>query len=154
MTTITAAQPHTPADTASATDANPGRGRVRRFRLLAVGAAVLGNSAIYLGGRALGTDFVLTDPGNPVPHPLIVAEIAVITAVFGLLGWGTLALLERFTRHARAIWTGLATVVLVLSFVPLGIELATTDTKILLGVMHVVVAAALVPMLRHTPVRR
>ncbi|MEO3929877.1 DUF6069 family protein [Micromonosporaceae bacterium B7E4] len=149
MTTMTTAQPITPTVTATAD-----KGLVRRLRLGAVGAAVLVNSVIYLGGRAFGTDFVLTDPGNPVPHPLIVAEIAVITAVFGLLGWGSLALLERFTRRARQIWAVLATVVLALSFVPLGIELATVDTKILLGVMHLVVAAALFPMLRQTPVRR
>ncbi|MEN3613016.1 DUF6069 family protein [Plantactinospora sp. ZYX-F-223] len=149
MTTMTTAQPITPTVTAA-----PGKGRVRRLRLGAVGAAVLVNSAIYLGGRAFGTDFVLTAPGNPVPHPLIVAEIVVITAVFGLLGWGSLALLERFTRRARQIWAVLATVVLALSYVPLGIELATVDTKILLGVMHLVVAAALFPMLRQTAVRR
>ncbi|GAB3978595.1 DUF6069 family protein [Plantactinospora veratri] len=150
MTTMTTTQPLTPIVTAASRD----RARTRTLRLGAVAAAGLVNSAIYLGGRAFGTDFVLTDPGNPVPHPLIVAEIAVITAVFGLLGWGSLALLTRFTRRGRQIWAVLATVVLALSYVPLGIELATVDTKVLLGVMHLVVAAALFPMLRRTPVRR
>ncbi|MBE1490359.1 DUF6069 family protein [Plantactinospora soyae] len=136
-------------------DVNVRSGRqVRRFRLLAVGAAVLTNAVLYSTAHAVGTDFVLTDPGNPVSHPLILAEIVGITLVISLLGWGTLALLERFTRRARAIWGVLATLVLVLSFVPLGIELATADTKVMLGLMHVVVAAALFPMLRQPAARR
>ncbi|MFC6016563.1 DUF6069 family protein [Plantactinospora solaniradicis] len=163
MTATTITQPNTTSqpkttsqpDTAIRPEAaTPTRRQVRRFRLLAVGAAVLANAALYSIAHAAGTDFVLTDPGNPVPHPLILAEIVVITLVFSLLGWGTLALLERFTRRARVIWATLATVLLVLSFVPLGIELATVDTKVMLGLMHVVVAAALFPMLRRTTARR
>jgi hypothetical protein len=158
MTTITATQPTAAIPSGNAPRSAAARSataprQVRRFRLLAVGAAVIANSVLYLVAHALGTDFVLTDPGNPVPHPLIVAEIAGITLVFSLLGWGTLALLERFTRRARVIWGVLATVVLALSFVPLGIEHATVDTKIMLGVFHLVVAAALFPMLRRTAAR-
>ncbi|MBF9129788.1 hypothetical protein I0C86_12575 [Plantactinospora sp. S1510] len=136
-----------------AATARSGR-QVRRFRLLAVGAAVLANATLYSVAHAVGTDFVLTAPNNPVPHPLILAEIVGITLVFSLLGWGTLALLERFTRRARVIWGSLATALLALSFVPLGIELATVDTKVMLGLMHLVVAAALFPMLRQTTARR
>ncbi|MEQ4303475.1 DUF6069 family protein [Plantactinospora sp. B6F1] len=147
MTTLTTAQPITP------TVAAAGKGRVLRFRIGVVGAAVLVNSAIYLAGRTLGTDFVLSAAGNPVPHPLVLTEIATISAVFGLLGWGSLALLERVTRRARQVWAALATVVLALSFVPLGMDLASADTRVLLGVMHLVVAAALFPMLRQTRVR-
>ncbi|MBC6459006.1 DUF6069 family protein [Actinomadura sp. HBU206391] len=122
----------------------------RRARSLAVGAAVLANSLIYLVAHALGTDFKLTDPGKAEAHALILPEIIVFTLVPCLLGWGALALLERYTRHAKAIWTVLATVVLALSFVPLAIEHATTDTKIVLSVIHLVVAAVLVPVLRRS----
>lgn len=121
----------------------------RRQRALGVAATVVSSSLLYLVARAAGTDFVLVAPNNPVPHPLILPEIAVFALLFGLLGWGTLALLERFTRHARAIWSVLAGVVLLASFVPVFLEQATTDTRIMLCLIHVAVAVALAPMLRH-----
>ncbi|MCW3815086.1 DUF6069 family protein [Micromonospora sp. DR5-3] len=122
--------------------------RRRRRRALGVAAAVGANSLLYLVARAAGVDFTLTDPGSTQAHPLILPEIAVFSLVFGLLGWGALALLERVTRHARPIWGGLAGTVLAASFVPIFIERATVDTRLMLCVLHVVVAAALLPMLR------
>src|SRR4051812_4434589 len=118
----------------------------------AVVAAVLANSVLFLGARALGTEFQITDPGATEAHQFIVPEIAVFTAFFALLGWGSLALLERVTHHAKVVWTMLAGTVLVLSYVPIGIEQATPATKAMLTVIHTVVAVALVPMLR-TPAR-
>ncbi|MEH1166294.1 DUF6069 family protein [Micromonospora sp. CPCC 205539] len=126
----------------------------RRQRALGVGAAVIANSLLYLAARAAGTDFTLTDPGATQAHPLILPEIAVFSLVFALLGWGSLALLERITRHARVIWSVLAGAVLVASFVPIFIEQATVGTRIMLCVLHLVVAAALVPMLRHRAAAR
>lgn len=125
--------------------------RRRRQRALRVATAVTANSLLYLGARAAGTDFVLTDPGATRSHQLILPEIAVFSLLFGLLGWGALALLERFTRHARTVWAALAGAVLAASFIPVFLERATVDTRIMLCVLHVVVAAALLPMLRHRP---
>jgi hypothetical protein len=138
----TAAQ--TSTQTAAAQTARPAAGT----RAIAAGAAVVSSSALYLIAKAAGTDFALTDPGKAEPHALILPEIAVFALVVALLGWGTLALLERFTHHAKTIWAVLAGAVLVLSFVPIGLEQATTDTKIMLGLIHLAVAAALTPMLR------
>lgn len=119
----------------------------RRTRATAVATSVLATGTIYLAGRALGTDFALTDPGKTQTHHLVLPEIVVFTLVFGLLGWGAIALLERFARRwARVVWTALAGVVLALSFVPIGLEQATGDTKILLAAIHVTVAAIIVPI--------
>ncbi|MFD2767452.1 DUF6069 family protein [Micromonospora eburnea] len=123
--------------------------RRRQQRALGVAAAVCANSLLYLVARAAGTDFTLTDPGATQSHQLILPEIAVFSLLFGLLGWAALALLERFTRHARVTWTLLAGAVLTASFLPVFIERATADTRIMLCALHVVVAAALLPMLRH-----
>jgi len=122
---------------------------VRRVRATAVGAAVAANTALYLAASAAGTDFLLTDPGKTEAHHLIVPEIAVFTLLFGLLGWGTMAALERFTRHARAAWSMLAAALLVLSFVPIGLEQASAATRAALTVIHIVVAVALLPLLRR-----
>jgi Family of unknown function (DUF6069) len=116
----------------------------RRIRAAAVGAAVLANAALYLAGRALNVSFELTDPGATTAHQLILPEIVAFTALFALLGWGSLALLERFTRHARTVWTGLAGAVLLLSFVPIFIEQADAATRAALVIIHLTVAAALI----------
>jgi Family of unknown function (DUF6069) len=120
----------------------------RHGRGLAVGLTVVLTGAIYLAGRALGTDFSLTDPGKSEAHRLILPEITVFTLLFALLGWGALALLERHTRRAKAIWTALAGAVLALSLVPIAVEQATGDTKALLVLIHVAVAAVLIPAFR------
>jgi Family of unknown function (DUF6069) len=120
----------------------------RRTRAAAVGTAVVADAALYLAGRALGVGFELTDPGATKVHQLILPEIVVFTAVFALLGWGSLALLERFTHHARTVWTALAGAVLVLSLFPIFIEQADAGTRTALVIIHLTVAAALTPLLR------
>ncbi|MBO2451300.1 hypothetical protein J4573_29700 [Actinomadura barringtoniae] len=152
MTATTITQP---PQAESQTHAQPqtvpaARKAVRRARAKAAGVAVAANGAIYLAASALGVDFMLTDSASPEGHHLILPEIAVFSLVFALLGWGSLALLERFTRHAKGIWTALAGTVLALSFAPIFLEQAGAATRVSLIVIHVVVAAALLPMLRHT----
>jgi Family of unknown function (DUF6069) len=120
----------------------------RRLRAVAVGTAVVTTGTLYVAARALGTDFTLTDPGKAQAHQLILPEIVVFTLVFSLLGWAALALLERYVRRARSIWTALAGAVLLLSFVPIAIEQATGDTKVMLALIHTAVAAVLVPVFR------
>lgn len=122
----------------------------RRTRGMTVIAAVVATGAIYIASRALGTDFKLTDPGKTETHQLILPEIAVFTAVFALLGWAALAVLERFTHRAMTIWTTLAAAVLLLSLVPIALEQATASTKIMLVVIHTTVAAVLIPAVRLT----
>lgn len=141
--------------TAAAADARvESTGGRRRVRAAAVGGAALATSALFLVGRTAGTDFTITDPGAAaVPHTFVLPEIAMITVLFGLLGWATLALLERYTSRARRIWTWLAGAVVALSLVPIGIERATTDTRIMLALIHIAVGAALVPMVRTSPRR-
>ncbi|MEV4199878.1 DUF6069 family protein [Micromonospora globbae] len=46
-----------------------------------------------------------------------VTAVAVAAALAALAGWGLLALLERVTTRARALWTTIAVVVLLISLV-------------------------------------
>jgi hypothetical protein len=119
----------------------------RRLRAAAVGAAVLATSQVWLAAHALGTNFRLADSQGVavVDLPLTIG----FTIIFSLLGWGTLALLEHYTRRARTIWSLLATAVLLLSIVPIFLEEATSGTKIALSLIHLAVAAVLIPMLRR-----
>jgi Family of unknown function (DUF6069) len=149
-TTATRADSHLSASHPSAAHAR----RHRTAALMAV-SAVVTNSLIYLAAHALGVTFTLTDPAKTQQHTLVPPEIIMFTALFFLLGWGTLAVLERFTRRPVMTWTALATGVLLLSFVPVAAVQATTGTKLTLSLIHLCVAAALLPvLLRANPPRR
>ncbi|MBB6379562.1 hypothetical protein BKA01_006837 [Pseudonocardia eucalypti] len=119
--------------------------RPARRAAAVVGASAV-NAVLWGAATAFGVDFVLSDSTGTAVITLPVAVIA--TAVFGLLGWGTLALLERFTRHARAVWVGLAVAVAALSIVPIFLEQATAGTQIALTVLHLAVPAVLIPGFR------
>lgn len=72
------------------------------------------------------------------PQPLALAV--------SLLGWGARVLLDRLTRRAPVVWTALAVLVLLVSFLPLLAVEATGAAKAILALMHVAVAAALIPV--------
>ncbi|HEX4251175.1 MAG TPA: DUF6069 family protein [Pseudonocardia sp.] len=110
-----------------------------------VGAMAL-NAVLWGIASLLGADFVLTDSMGTGAVTLPMAVI--FTAIFGLLGWGLLAVLERFTGRAIAIWTGVAVAVALLSIVPIFLEGASTATRVALTVLHLAVAAVLVPAFR------
>lgn len=73
------------------------------------------------------------------------------TAIPTLLGWGLLALLERWTTRLRRIWTMVAIVVFILSLAqPLsGTGVGVTD-RLLLELFHVLVAAVYIPLMRRS----
>lgn len=136
-----------PATRAVATDEATVRTR-RRARAVAVGAATLLPTAVWLPAYALGVRFVLTDSQGTatISLPIVLA----FSLLFGLLGWASLALLERLTRRAPTWWTTLAAAVAALSLIPVLAEDATGGTKAALILIHLTVAAALIPLLRRT----
>lgn len=144
MTTIAA--PTTTATTSS------GTARRRRLRAAAAGAAAVATTAVWLGATALGVDFRLIGATGSVVLSLPI--IIVFTLWFAALGWMSLALLERFTRRrpgaARTAWTILAASFAALSLVPIYLENATTGTKASLTVIHLAVAAVLIPLFRRS----
>lgn len=145
MTAVTAPTTTTPTTTS-------GKARRRRLRAAAAGVAAVATSAVALVASALGADFRLTDSGGTVVLGL--PTIIAFTLVFAALGWASLALLERFTRRrpaaARTAWTALAAAVTALSLAPIYLEHATTGTKISLTVIHLTVAAVLIPAFRRS----
>ena len=135
------------ATTATATTAPPTVIGRRGVRAASVAAAGLANGAIFVVCRAGGVEFTTTDATGE--HPFPATGIVLVSVVFGLLGWATLAGLERWTRRPALIWSVLATVVVLLSMVPIALIDASAGTKAALAVIHVVVALALLPMLRR-----
>ncbi|MDU0302901.1 DUF6069 family protein [Streptomyces sp. PAL114] len=80
------------------------------------------------------------------------APVAVVALLASLAGWALLAALERFgVRRARAVWTGVAVAVLTVSFLPLTGDGMDTATRTALALMHLAVAAVLIPGLAGRP---
>ena len=115
----------------------------------AAGAAVV----MWLVAWLSGTELRVTPPGQPSIVVTLPAVIGVALAA-GLVGWGALAFLGRVTRRARTLWTALAGAALVASFTPILSVEARAGVRALLALMHVAVAAVLVPGLRRTVVVR
>jgi hypothetical protein len=117
----------------------------RRGRALAVGAALVAAVLVWVVARTVfDLDLVVEQPGRPATE-VGVDQVVVFSVVPGLVGWGLLAVLERFAAaRARAVWTAIASIVLLLSFLPLVQVEATGGTKAALVLMHVVVGVALI----------
>ena len=122
---------------------------VRRNRILGVAGATLAAVAVwtievpFLGIR-LQTQF-----GNAAPQSVGIGAVVFSSLAGSLAGWGLLAILERRFARARAIWTGIAIAVLLASFsLPISAG-TTTTTKVALAMMHLAVAAVLIPTLRR-----
>jgi Family of unknown function (DUF6069) len=134
--------------------------RPGRARALAVVAAVLAALAVWLvTDPLLGVDLAApTRPGAKQLLSITPALVAGASLAAALAGWGLLALLERFTARPRTSWTAIAVLVGLLSLAgPLSTIASTTVANGLsLALMHLAVAAVLIPILAGTspaPVR-
>lgn len=123
-------------------------------RILVVAEAVLASILVWvIGEPLLGHDLVVTSPGQSAMD-LGLAETIFMTVAFSLAGWAALAILERITARAAGIWTVAALAVLGVSFLPFADVEASGGSKAVLALMHVAVAAVLIPGLRRTSARR
>ena len=122
--------------------------RPTRYRLLAVGLAVVVALVIWAITSLAGIELKVTSPfvGTLTIGALLVVAGALPPAV---AAWGVLALLERRSPRARTLWTRIAIAVLVLSVPPLAFLDATLTTKLILALMHVAVGLVLILMLRR-----
>jgi hypothetical protein len=133
------------------------RSERRRARLLGVAAAVLAAESVWLLAEfAFGIN-LQAPAGTGYPEPVDVGPLTVALAsvVLSLVGWAILAVLERLTSGARRIWLALALVGLAASLgMPLsgiGIGLASRAALVL---MHLAVAAVVIPVFYRTSQRR
>ncbi|MFF0097130.1 DUF6069 family protein [Streptomyces canus] len=118
---------------------------VTRRRLAAAALAVLAPVVVWLvADPLLGHRLRITDGQQTLDIGAV--PVGVVALLASLSGWGLLAALERFgARRARATWTGVAGVVLTVSFLPLIGDGMDSGTRVSLALMHLAVAAVLVP---------
>jgi uncharacterized protein DUF6069 len=83
------------------------------------------------------------------PQTFTLPFLAGFTLQVALAGWVTLAILERYTRHAMGIWTALGVSVLALSFAPIALAGASAPIKAALSLIHLSVAGVLLVTMRQ-----
>jgi hypothetical protein len=122
----------------------------RRRRLLTVGAAVTAAVIIWSVAELAGMHLRQPATGPGTASALNVGFVIAVSALASLAGWALLALLEHFTARARAIWTTVAVVFLLLSLGgPFSGHGVSTGNRLLLGLIHLVVAAIVIIGLRR-----
>ena len=111
------------------------RAAVRRRRALTVAAATAAATAVWLVARAAGTE------------PTVIGlPIVVVTALAAsLAGWVAVSALERLIRQPRPWWPAVALAALAASFLPILSGQADGATRITLTMLHIAVAAVLIP---------
>lgn len=120
-------------------------------RVLALGGAVALDALIWLlAEQAFGINLRVPEgPGSSETSELTLLTVIIFVAVLSLVGWGLLAVLERFTGRARTVWTAIASAVVVLSLsAPLFAEGLTAGNRIVLVCLHLAVGAVLIPAYR------
>ncbi|MFI7211318.1 DUF6069 family protein [Micromonospora maritima] len=131
-------------------EARPALGR-RATRAVVVVAAVVAAVVVFaVADAVVGEIRVPQRPASSETEPLTLSAVTFAAALACLAGWALLAVLERFTApaRARAVWTGVALVVFLLSlpYLP-GFRLAD---RVAVALVHAALAAVLVPGLRRT----
>lgn len=121
-------------------------------RLFAVVATVVAAVLAWvLAEFAFGVDLHSPGMGSQPSQPISGAWVAIVAAVVSLVGWAALSIMERVSSRARTWWTVLAVVVFALSLTgPWSGPGITTANRLLLMLIHLVVAAVLIPLLSRT----
>jgi Family of unknown function (DUF6069) len=125
----------------------------RRTRLLGIGAAVLVAEMVWVLAELVLGIRLQAPAGTGYPEPVDIGplNVAVASVVLSLVGWAVLAALERLTPHARRVWLLVALVALAASLsMPLSGSGVTLANRAVLVLMHVAVAAVLMPVLYRT----
>ena len=121
-----------------------------RSPITAVLGATAAAVAIWIVATMAGAELTVSfGAGQPI-QKVTVINVVVAALVGSLAGWGLLALLRRFTTNARAIWTVIAIVFLMLSLGGPLSATASTGTKAALVAMHLAVATVTIVGLRRT----
>jgi hypothetical protein len=120
-----------------------------QVRALAIVDAIVLNILILATGRLVTGDYPVATAGGD-DQVIDFAPVVLVTALAGLAAWGLLALLERMTDRARAIWPMIAIAVLLLSLLgPLGSGVGTSS-KVVLALLHLGAGATLIPLMRRS----
>lgn len=123
----------------------------RMTRVAAVFLGVLAALAVWGLVDLLGGDVRQPTFGPGTPQEMTPIAVVVASAVAGGAAWLALAVLERFTRHARNAWLVIASVTLVVSLGgPLSGQGIDGAERLALVLMHLAVGAVVIGLLSTT----
>jgi len=129
--------------------------RIVRSRAVGVAGGVLGAVVVWTVAVPLLGNHLFIRFGTGAAQGIGLDYVIGMSLGASLVGWALLAVLERRTAAARTIWTGIAVVVALVSLSLPFIAGTTTATKVTLALMHVAVAAVVIPALtRGSSARR
>ncbi|HEY5016654.1 MAG TPA: DUF6069 family protein [Streptosporangiaceae bacterium] len=121
-----------------------------RSRALSVaGGALAGAVAWMIEVPLLGVDLTIRF-GSAHPQTIGIGEVIGVSLAFSLLGWLLLAVLDKRTPRASALWVSAALAALVASLALPLIAATTTAASVGLIVMHLAVAAVVIPAMART----
>jgi hypothetical protein len=124
---------------APATTTRPSLGSFLLAGAGATVAAAVATSLVAAAGQAVGVTTEIS--GLPIP----VEGFATLTVIFSVLGLVIATVLRRFARRPRTAWLRTTVALTALSLVPDALADATTSTKALLMLTHLVAAAIVIP---------
>ncbi len=129
--------------------------RQLRHRAVAVTATVVTTLALWsLAVPLLEVSLTVRTPGSSTEQNVGAAAVLATSLLVSLAGWGLLALLEHHTPRARTVWTGAAATMLLVSLAGPLTAAATSAAAAWLMLLHLSVAAVLIPLLRRTTLPR
>jgi hypothetical protein len=134
--------------TAPAATAKAGSSSRRKTRLLTVAAAVA--AAVIIWGIADLAGMHIKQPafGSSPATSLNAGFVIGVSLIVSLAAWALLAALEHATTRARAIWTTVAAVVLLISLSgPFSGQGVSTGNRLVLALIHLAVGAILITQL-------
>ncbi|HEV2057830.1 MAG TPA: DUF6069 family protein [Solirubrobacteraceae bacterium] len=128
-----------------------GRGR-QALRLMGAAGAVLAAVAVWVVAEvAFGLDLRQPAADGQAADDIDVGHVVFAAAVGSLVGWALLAALERITSRAYVIWRAVAALALLASLGgPLSGSGITTANRLVLVLMHLVVAAVVIAVMYRT----
>jgi hypothetical protein len=126
------------------------RTAVRRRRALTVAGATAGAMAVWLVARTAGTEPTVT-MGAQAPMVIGLPMVVLTALAASLAAWIAVSVLGRLTRHPRPWWLTVALTTLAASFLPILSAQTNGATRITLTMMHIAVAAVLIPGLLPDP---
>ncbi|MDQ3326716.1 MAG: DUF6069 family protein [Actinomycetota bacterium] len=120
-------------------------------RLTTVITAIVAACLVWAGGTAV-LDHALSVPqtGDRPPLEVSLPMVVFVSALASLLGWGLLALLERRSPRGTKIWVWIAVAVVAISLLPLLAPGIAAGTRVVLALLHLIVAVVLIPGMNHT----
>jgi hypothetical protein len=123
-----------------------------RVRTIAVGCALVATCLLWIGAHGAGVAMKIGLHNGRPPQTFGLPFLLGFALLISLLGWATLLFLERIARRPLRIWTGLAVVTFVLSFIPIAAAAANPGTKTVLSLIHIAVGGSLLIGFRRRPV--